>query len=575
MFAGCACAAMNGSEFASVWLPIVILVLLSGLFSGLTLGLLSLDIKQLENVIRGGNEQEQKWANRILPTRKHGNWLLCTLLLGNVAVNAMLSILLADMTSGLMGFLTSTALIVIFGEITPQAFCSRYGLAIGFYTVPIVWVFMAVLAPIAWPISFILDKALGAEMGQIYTRSMFKHLILQHAEETQADFDADESNIMFQVIELKEKKVTDIMTPLEQVFAIEYSAKLDFEQLARIMECGHSRIPVYNKNLQREIVGLLFVKDLVLLNPDDEFLVKDILHYYNHIPLYVDIEGMNLSELLHRILEGSCHLVVCRSILEDPAGGDNVYQNVGIITLEDVIAQLLGKHEPEEAVEALTTTPVSATSGQPKAGSGQFEQRHFIDMFRRKKAHNSLSPNEITMIYQILIAKVPAFTAYNIPKSKAIQLLKAATILELGGGSILYESGTPTESFTLLLEGHVEIVCGAEGFLVEVGPWTPIGTKALSTPDYCPDFTARAREGGSSIKFLQITRSTFDEFVQMAAEPEAAPSEGYNTVQPPDTTSSLMEPNTVRSRSSSRSMSGASLTGAAALQVETSNPIQH
>lgn len=51
------------------------------------------------------------------------------------------------------------------------------------------------------------------------------------------------------------------------------------------MECGHSRIPVYQKSMQ-DVVGLLFAKDLVLLNPDDEFKVKDILHYYNHLPIF-------------------------------------------------------------------------------------------------------------------------------------------------------------------------------------------------------------------------------------------------------------------------------------------------
>jgi metal transporter CNNM len=258
---------VDGEEGAmamlTVWAPIVFLIMMSGLFSGLTLGLLSLDIKQLEIVISGGDENERKYAKRILPTRRKGNWLLCTLLLGNVAVNAELSILLADMTSGTTGLLVSTALITIFGEILPQATCSRYGLVIGYFTVPIVWVIMAAFAPIAWPISFILDIVLGAELGQIYTRDMFKQLMLQHGGEDAADFDTDEASMMCHVVELRETMVADIMTPLESVFSIEYSAKLDFELLARIMECGHSRIPVYNKDVAKCIVGLLFVKDLV------------------------------------------------------------------------------------------------------------------------------------------------------------------------------------------------------------------------------------------------------------------------------------------------------------------------
>lgn len=542
---------------------------MSGLFSGLTLGLLSLDIKQLEIVIASGTEDEQKYALRILPTRRQGNWLLCTLLLGNVAVNAMLSILLADMTSGLMGFLLSTALIVIFGEILPQATCSRYGLAIGYYTVPIVWAIMAVLAPIAWPISFVLDKALGEEMGQIYTRNMFKSLIKQHAEEKSADFDDAESAIICKVIEMQEKAVVDIITPLEQVIGIEYNAKLDFEQLAAIMECGHSRIPVFNKSIQDGIVGLLFVKDLVLLNPDDEFKVKDILHYYNHMPLFVEADGMNCSQLLDMFLAGNSHLGVCRDIVEDPNGGDNTYRNIGIVTLEDVIAQLLGKHEPEEAAHGMTGTPSHTTQ------AGKKEQRQFIDMFRRKKTNNSLSPNEITMIYQILIAKVPAFEPSKITKAQVLRLLKEAHIEEMSPEHMLYDKGVPSNKFTLLLEGHVEIVCGQEGFMVEVGPWTPIGSKALTVPEYRPDFTATPRQGTvTSIKYLQISMDTYEKFMHMQLAP--APGEGSpaGVMHAPDTTSySGPPPGKLRSRNNSK-MNNSATTGVAVELVDKADSDQ-
>jgi metal transporter CNNM len=107
---------------------VVVLICFSALFSGLTLGLMGLDKVGLQIVLGAGNMEDAtdiqkyqaKCAESIQPIREDGNGLLCTLLLGNVAVNAMLSILMADMTSGLMGFLISTIVIVIFGEIIPQ-----------------------------------------------------------------------------------------------------------------------------------------------------------------------------------------------------------------------------------------------------------------------------------------------------------------------------------------------------------------------------------------------------------------------------------------------------------------------
>ena len=104
------------------WAAIIILVAFSGLFSGLNLGLMSLDTVGLEIVMSSEDAKSVAAAAKIKPLRDRGNWLLCTLLLGNVAVNAALSILLADKTDGVVGFILSTALIVVFGEIIPQVF---------------------------------------------------------------------------------------------------------------------------------------------------------------------------------------------------------------------------------------------------------------------------------------------------------------------------------------------------------------------------------------------------------------------------------------------------------------------
>jgi metal transporter CNNM len=100
------------------------LIILSALFSGLTLGLMGMDSKNLELLSQGPfmnaeEEAEAQNAKKILPVRKNGNLLLCTLLLGNTAVNSFLSILMADIFSGTVGGLVSTGVIVIFGEIMP------------------------------------------------------------------------------------------------------------------------------------------------------------------------------------------------------------------------------------------------------------------------------------------------------------------------------------------------------------------------------------------------------------------------------------------------------------------------
>ena len=115
--------------------------MLSGTFSGLNLGLMSLTEDDLNVVIQGSTDpKEVRWAKKILPVRKRGNLLLCTLLVGNTLVNVMLAILTDPIWTWMFGpgtlgtvfaLAVPTALIVIFGEIIPQAYCGRNALFIG------------------------------------------------------------------------------------------------------------------------------------------------------------------------------------------------------------------------------------------------------------------------------------------------------------------------------------------------------------------------------------------------------------------------------------------------------------
>ncbi len=116
------------------YLIIFILILFSAIFSGLTIGFLGLDKSELSRKAKLGNRK----AAKIITIRKNGNFLLVVLLLGNVLVNSILSVFLGDKFSGLVAVIASTALIVIFGEILPQAIFYRHALSIGYYFVPIV-----------------------------------------------------------------------------------------------------------------------------------------------------------------------------------------------------------------------------------------------------------------------------------------------------------------------------------------------------------------------------------------------------------------------------------------------------
>ena len=244
--------AMIGTLFS-----LVVLILFSGMFSGLTLGLLSLSIEGLDIVISGGSPEERRWATRILPLRKQGNLLLCTLLLGNTLVNAIIAILSADLTSGLMGGLLSTAFIVVFGEIIPQSVCSRHGLRIGAASTCIVRPLMCLMLPVTLPIAKILDKALGREMSTAYNRQQLDKLLEMHMADK--EITPDDQHLLSSALHFSSKVCEEIQTPLKDVFMISVTDNLDFDDLKAIYVSGYTRIPVYH-NRRDCIVGIVYTK---------------------------------------------------------------------------------------------------------------------------------------------------------------------------------------------------------------------------------------------------------------------------------------------------------------------------
>ncbi|KFQ73589.1 Metal transporter CNNM2, partial [Phoenicopterus ruber ruber] len=287
-----------------LWLQVILiagLLVLSGMFSGLNLGLMALDPMELRIVQNCGTDKEKRYARKIEPIRRKGNYLLCSLLLGNVLVNTTLTILLDDLIgSGIGAVVASTIGIVIFGEIVPQALCSRHGLAVGANTIVVTKFFMLVTFPLSYPISKLLDCILGQEIGTVYNREKLVEML--KVTEPYNDLVREELNMIQGALELRTKTVEDVMTPLQNCFMINSDAILDFNTMSEIMESGYTRIPVYEDE-RSNIMDILYVKDLAFVDPDDCTPLKTITKFYNH-PVHVVFHDTKLDAMLEEFKKG-------------------------------------------------------------------------------------------------------------------------------------------------------------------------------------------------------------------------------------------------------------------------------
>ncbi|KAJ3859671.1 hypothetical protein EV359DRAFT_86153 [Lentinula novae-zelandiae] len=156
---------------------------------------------------------------------------------------------------------------------------------------------------VAWPVAKLLDWILGSNHGIIYRRVA----------------------IIGATLDLQEKVVSQAMTPLSSVFMLSIDAELNFDLLKKIVNTGHSRIPVYEEvdipvsvktvevgqsgpSIQKvqKIIGILLVKQCVLLNPNDAILIRDM--QLNKVPFIPQNES--LLGILDKFQEGRSHLAI-------------------------------------------------------------------------------------------------------------------------------------------------------------------------------------------------------------------------------------------------------------------------
>ncbi|XP_054013129.1 unextended protein [Hylaeus anthracinus] len=470
-------------KFLPLWLGIVIILMclsFSALFSGLNLGLMAMDRTELKILCNTGTEKEKQYARTIQPVRNHGNYLLCSILFSNVLVNSIFTILLDDLTSGLVAVICSTLAIVIFGEISPQAICSRHGLCIGAKTIYVTKLTMILTFPLSYPISKLLDVLLGEEIGNVYNRERLKELV--RVTTGYNDLEKDEVNIIAGALELRKKTVADIMTKIEDVYMLDYNAILDFETVSEIMKSGFSRIPVY-EGTRTNIVTMLYIKDLAFVDPDDNMPLKTLCQFYKNQCNFI-FEDVTLDIMFKQFKEGHKGHMAFVQRVNNEGEGDPFYEVIGLVTLEDVIEELI-------QAEIMDETDVFTDNKTKRRRQAKHKIQDFTAFAEKKENQRiHISPQLTLAMFQYLSTTVDAFKSDTISETILRRLLKQDIIYHIkvksrekarnDPAAVIYQQGKAVDYFVLILEGRVEVTVGKENMMFESGPFTYFGSQALT-----------------------------------------------------------------------------------------------
>lgn len=168
----------------TIWLGIIFCLSQSAMFSGLNLAFFGVSRLQLEV-----EAETNPKAQRVLKMREDSNFLLTTILWGNVGINVLLTLLSSSVLAGIFAFLFSTVAITFLGEIIPQAYFSRNALRMASLLGPVLRLYQFILYPVAKPSALMLDAWLGKESPEFFREQVIRDMLMRHVEHHNSDVD--------------------------------------------------------------------------------------------------------------------------------------------------------------------------------------------------------------------------------------------------------------------------------------------------------------------------------------------------------------------------------------------------
>ncbi|KAK7196133.1 hypothetical protein NESM_000548200 [Novymonas esmeraldas] len=465
-------------------LRICMFAFLSAIFAGLTLGVMCANTFTLEIIAESGPTPDCTYAATVLPLRKQGHKTLCTLIISNMLCNVLIVQEFSDVFdvveairtrgtsthvvdnsgSSVWKFIVSTLVIVLFAEILPMSICrSKHSLRVAAAGSIFVKVAMVLTYPLSASLGWFLDVIVGSEeTGQVYDKKEMRKLMVLHYEREGGDdshMAKSELNLLLAAMDFHERKVRDIMTPIEKTVCVRDTDLITPDFVEKLWKSGRSRVPV--ESAPGVFESILVVKDLMGVNTSSEFTqmtVAQVVKAKDRLFAMV-CASTSLPSTLKFFQEAQTHMAVvfeedasCVSgaastaaladfettwRLEAPAPlrsfASAHSKIVGIVTMEDVVEELLASEIYDEYDRYDGVEPETRYASVDIPGNGRYPNRlnlpkepataprvNFYSYFTHPTESIPLTESQVWAVVYYLSRAVRCFYGWQLPYIKLL-----------------------------------------------------------------------------------------------------------------------------------------------------------
>lgn len=311
---------------------IIVCIVMSAYFSATETAFSSLNKIRIKNMAEKGNKK----AALVMKLSESYDSLLSTILIGNNIVNILSASLatvlfvkiLGDEAGTSVSTAVTTVIVLIFGEVSPKSIAKESPEKFAMFSAPLLRVLVFLLTPFnflfkQWK-KFLSLIIKSEEDGGITEEELLS--IVEEAEED-GGINEQESMIIQNAIDFTEQEAIDVLTPRIDITGVSTTATK--EEIAKIFtETAYSRLPLYEETLDH-IIGIIYHKDFYnyVYNTDKD--ISEIVKPVIFIP-----KSKKIGVLLKELQQKKSHIAV---VLDEYGG------TVGIITLEDILEELVGE----------------------------------------------------------------------------------------------------------------------------------------------------------------------------------------------------------------------------------------